>query len=160
MKGRISTYIIIPIVCAIMVISFGAFFTSSQTPENPQSPYQSNQTYIGTNFFSSVTSFTNSINQLVGAIQRLVPTSSQTLNVGGMPVAAWDAGTAALKIFIGIPMLIGSFIYDISRLLLFFLPSQAPPELMVVIGMVILLPIIAIVLEIIGAFKPPALAKW
>jgi hypothetical protein len=80
--------------------------------------------------------------------------------VGGMAVAGIDAGIAILKIFIGIPMLIGSFIYDLSRLLLFFLPSQAPPELMVVIGMAILLPILAIIMEIASSIKPPGLAKW
>ena len=160
MKGRISSYIIIPIICSMIIISFGSFFVSSQSPANPSSPYVSNQTYIGTNFFSSVTGFTNSINQLVGAIQRMVPTDMSLVNVGGMAVAGIDAGIAILKIFIGIPMLIGSFIYDLSRLLLFFLPAQAPPELMVVIGMAILLPILAIIMEIASSIKPPGLAKW
>jgi hypothetical protein len=160
MKGRISSYIIIPIICAMVVIAFGSFFVSSQKAANPNSPYVSNQTYIGTNFFSSVTGFTNSINQLVGAIQRMVPTDMSLVNVGGMAVAGIDAGIAILKIFIGIPMLIGSFIYDLSRLLLFFLPAQAPPELMVVIGMAILLPILAIIMEIASSIKPPGLAKW
>jgi hypothetical protein len=160
MQGKISSYIIIPIICAMVVICFGAFFVSSQTTSNPLSPYQANQTYIGTNFFSSVTGFTNSINQLVGAIQRMVPTDSNPLNVGGMAVSTWDAGTAIIKIFIGIPILIGSFIYDIVRLLLAFLPAQAPPELFIVISMAVLLPILAIIMELASSIKPPGLAKW
>lgn len=160
MKGRISSYIIIPILCSMIVISFGAFFVGSQTPANPNSPYSANQTYIGTNFFSSVTGFTNTINDLVAAMQRIVPTNGQPTNVGGLPVAAFDAGVAVVKIFLGIPTLIGAFIYDMASLLLFFLPAQCPPALLTVIGMATLLPILAIILEIASSIKPPGIAKW
>jgi len=144
----------------MIIISFGAFFVGSQSPANPLSPYVSNQTYIGTNFFSSVTGFTNSINDLVTAMQTMVPTNGQQLNVGGLPFAALDAGIAVIKIFLGIPMLIGGFIYDLASILLFFLPAQCPPALLTVIGMATLLPILAIILELASSIKPPGLAKW
>lgn len=162
MRGKISTYIIIPIIVAMVVICFGAFYSGASqiTLGNPSPNFPQNQTYIGTNFFSSVTGFTNNINDLVGAVQRMVPQAGQSYNIGGLPFATIDAGVAVLKIFIGIPVLIGAFIYDIVRLLFAFLPANAPPELLVVISMAILLPILAIILEIVSSIKPPGLAKW
>ena len=93
-------------------------------------------------------------------MQRMAPSNGQSINLGGLPIAALDAGVAVIKIFLGIPMLIGAFIYDMASLLLFFLPAQCPPALLTVIGMATLLPILAIILEIASSIKPPGLAKW
>jgi len=161
--GKISTYIVIPLICIIVVICAGAFYTgnSQVTPNNPDPNYKNaNQTYIGVNFFTSINSFVSSINDLGAAVQLVSPGSGSSLDVGGLAVAATGAGIAIVKIFLGIPLLIVSFIYDIVRLVFFFLPVVAPPELMVVISIATLLPILAILMELASAIRPPGLAKW
>lgn len=145
----------------ILIVCAGAFYTGSSQPSqwNPHPNYPQNQTYIGINFFSSINNFVSTINELGTAIQQIVPAAS-SLDVGGLSVAAAGSGIAVIKILIGIPMLISSFIYDLVRLLFFFLPAVAPPELMVVISIIVLIPIIAILMELASAVKPPGLAKW
>jgi len=161
MMGKISTYLYIPLICIIIIISFGAFYTGNSVPTslNPNPSYNTPQTYIGINFFNSVDGFVTNINDLGAAVQLIAPAGS-TLDIGGLAIASAGAGVAVVKVFLGIPMLIVAFIYDIVRLVFFFLPAVAPPELMVVIGIATLIPIIAIIFEIAGALRPPGLAKW
>lgn len=162
MRGKISTYIIIPIVCIMVVICAGAFYGGSSiaSPTNPNPAYSANQTYIGTNFFKSINGFVANINELGAAVQLISPGTGTALDVGGLAVAAAGAGIAVVKVFLGIPGLIISFIYDIVRLVFFFLPTNAPPELMLIISLATLIPILAILMELASAIRPPGLAKW
>lgn len=162
MYGKISTYIYIPLICIMVIICAGAFYTGNSvaTSLNPHPSYNSTQTYIGINFFNSINGFVTSINELGDAVQLIAPSTGSVLDIGGLAVASAGAGVAVVKVFLGIPMLIVAFIYDIVRLVFFFLPAVAPPELMVVVGIATLLPILAIIFEIAGALRPPGLAKW
>jgi hypothetical protein len=161
MYGKISTYIIIPLFCIMVIICAGAFYTGNSQVSigNPNPAYPTTQVYIGNNFFTSITGFVNAVSELGNAVQRMSPTNP-SWDIGGMAVATVDAGIAIIKVLIGIPVLIASFIYDIVRLVLFFLPTVAPPELMLVISIAVLIPIIAILMELASAIRPPGLAKW
>jgi hypothetical protein len=161
MQGKISTYIMIPLFCIMVIICMGAFYSGNiiASVGNPTPAYTTTQTYIGINFFTSINGFIASVNDLGKAVQNLA-SSTQALNIGGMVAAAADSGLNILKVLLGIPILIGAFIYDIVHLGLYFLPAVAPPELLLVISIATLIPILAILMEIASAIRPPGLAKW
>jgi hypothetical protein len=163
MRGRISTYIIIPIVSIMVIICFGAFYTGATVASNmnPNPPYaNASQTYIGTNFFSSVNGFVANINNLQIALQG-IQTSALSGNVGGLAVSTITSAVDIILVFLGLPVLVVSFIYDIVSLVTMgMLPTVAPPEFLIVIGMATLIPMMYILMELASSIRPPGLAKW
>jgi hypothetical protein len=163
MIGRISTYLVIPIICTMIIICFGAFFVGETVASNmnPNPPYQNaSQTYIGTNFFSSINSFVASIESLRIALNQ-VQIDAVTGNLIGLPVSSATAAIQIIFTFLGLPVMVVSFIYDIVSLVsLGLLPTVAPPEFLIVIGMAVLIPMMYIFMEIASSIRPPGLAKW
>jgi hypothetical protein len=157
--GRISTYVIVPLLCMAVIMGMGVFFTgaSSASSESPTVPYTPGQTFIGSNFFTNLNGFVANINQLGGALQRIVPTTGPQFTD---LTAYMDTGVALIKTLLGIPILIGSFIYDIVQIFLSFLPTTMPPELLGMIGILALIPIIYILFEIATAIRSPSVGKW
>lgn len=162
MQGKVSTYLITALISIAIVMGTGAFYVSLSTADsfspNPAYP-NANQTYIGYNFFTNLNGFVTNVNELGNALQQITPDISNQNPQFFIDTSL--AGVAILKIILGIPGLVVTFIYDlVNMMLLGFLPTQAPPMFLAMIGILVLIPLIYILMEIASAIRPPGIAKW
>lgn len=160
-QGKLSTYVIIPLVCIAAVMGAASYFVGSSVPDasTPTMPYQNaNQTFIGQNFFTNLNGFIANVNDLGRALQQITPDITNQNPQFFIDTSL--AGVAILKIMLGIPGLIVTFIYDVVRIMFFFLPAQPSILFMATISLLVLIPIIYIVMEVASAIRPPGIAKW
>jgi len=157
--GRISSYIVIALITVACMMGAGIYYSGASTisTANPDPNYPQNQTFAGSNFFSSLSGFIGTVGELGSALQRITPTQGpQYTDL----TAFVDASLAIIKILLQVPLLIVSFLYDMMRLLFFFLPAQAPPEFLVMIGILVLIPVVYVLFEIAAAIRGTSIRAW
>lgn len=158
--GRLTALLIIPLYAVMVTIGVGAFITShtQAMPDGTPAPYPSNQT-LNSSFFTNTQNFISDINKLGSAVARIAPSSSSQLVV--VDLAAFvDTSVAFFHVFADIPFLIGTFFYDLARMLFTFLPVQPSPAVIAVIDILFLIPIVYVIMEIVGAIRSPSYTKW
>jgi hypothetical protein len=160
-QGKVSTYLVIALVSIAVIMGTGAYYAGESVADgiNPSPAYPNTaQSYIGQNFFTNLNGFVANVNDLGTALQQITPDISNQNPQFFIDTSL--AGVAILKIILGIPILIVTFIYDLVRIMLFFLPAQPSLLFISMVAILVMLPILYIAMEVASAIRPPGIAKW